>query len=234
MSYLDRKLDPAEKPALVGRCLTGTRKAFLLKVETWLASKKLPDHILTSADDEGSTDDKGTIDESADDESADDESPDSECADDKLLNMLWISGAPGAGKSALASTIISKLLNHKCATFFIKRGATNPRTIWPSIARQLADLDRGVKLDLLKLLSGDAGYAYPQGASVEDQFRQLICEPLKRNFADGPTSSRRIVIIIDALDECNKSNQGDWRAFLDTIVKWSNVLPTACKLVVTS
>ncbi len=50
-------------------------------------------------------------------------------------------------------------------------------------------------------------------------------------------SSRKIVVVIDALDECDDSDvraREDWREFLNTIVTWSKDLPPSCKLVVTS
>jgi len=156
---------------------------------------------------------------------------------DKMLNVLWVSGAPGAGKTACASTIISDLLKKKCAKFFVKRGhpyLMNPHTIWPSIASQLAELDRGVKLDLLEFLSGDDGHTYPRDAKIDDQFCKLICEPLKAQFLDNPMSYTRVVVVIDALEEFNTDNEDEWRDFLGTIVTWSTELPHTCKLVVTS
>lgn len=145
-------------------------------------------------------------------------------------NVLWISGAPGAGKSALASTIISELLNHERATLFIDRYDTaDPGGIWRTIARHHAERDRRVKLDLLEFLLGDVYHA-----SIEDHFRQLIFEPLKRNFPDGPTSSRRIVVVIDISGVRDPDDQDGWDAFWDTIVKWSKELPTTCKLVIAS
>ncbi len=110
----------------------------------------------------------------------------------------------------------------------------DPRTIWRSIAYKLAELDRGVKLDILEVLSGDDGHAYPEDAKVEDQFCKLIFKPLYKHFPAGPTSSRSIVVVIDALDECDESCQEDVQKFLSTIVEWSEKLSQACKLVVTS
>lgn len=156
-------------------------------------------------------------------------------------NVLWVSGAPGAGKTAVASTIVNILLRDKsfesydCAKFFIKRAKSdlrNPRKIWRSIAFQLVEMHRDVKVEILDVMTGKSGRTYPEDAKVEDQFGQLICEPLKRLITTR-ASSQRIVVVIDALDECDMGNKDEWRAFLDSIVKWSKDLPTACKLVIT-
>ncbi len=144
-----------------------------------------------------------------------------------MPNVLWVSAAPGAGKTALASTIVDNLLrdtsyeSYDCAKFFIKRaesGLRDPRMIWRSIAFQLAEMYRGVKVDILDVMAGQSGRIYPGDAKVKDQFRQLIYEPLKKHFSSA-TASRKIVIIIDALDECDESHKEDVREFLETIVE---------------
>ncbi len=148
-------------------------------------------------------------------------------------NVLWVSGAAGAGKTALASTIVAKVLKNDCVKFFIKsREASlrDPRIVWRSVAFELAKLHRGFKVQILDAVSGRSYGANHEHAKVGDQFRELICEPLKTYFA-SPTSSQNIVIVIDALDECDEGLQ---REFLETIVEWSKKLPQACKLLVTS
>ncbi|KLO19527.1 hypothetical protein SCHPADRAFT_65910 [Schizopora paradoxa] len=247
MSYLERKLRPVNLP-LVDGCLKGTREAFLSSVKIWSLSKKSLDDIATNIyqmayEQSPLSDlDKSNISmfcrhfhvviSRLRGSGIDGKRSTSLLSAEEDSNVLWLTGAPGAGKTAMASTVISKVLRHKCAKFFIKRGATDPRTIWPSIAYGLADLSRGVKLDILDILSGDARHAYPAGASIEDQFRQLICGPLKRNF--DSTLLKRIVVVIDALDECDMGSREQWAAFLDTIIKWRKEVPIHCKLIVTS
>lgn len=205
-SFLHRKLEPPKQLPIDDGCLPGTRKTVLSDMDAWLRNYE-----------------------------------------DR--NVLWVSGVPGAGKSAVASTIVRKLLGsedyptHNSAKFFIKRGnATleDPRVIWRSIANDLAEMSRtdqwyrSIKLDILEVMSRKSSALYPHDISIEEQFRALICEPLKSLFAHGPTSPRRIVVVIDALDECNTDNGDEWLAFLDTIIKWSEELPKTCKLLVTS
>ncbi|KLO15485.1 hypothetical protein SCHPADRAFT_263560 [Schizopora paradoxa] len=161
-------------------------------------------------------------------------------------NVLWISGNPGAGKTAIASEIVRKKnldpSSDGCVEFFIKRGRPaldDPRTIWRSIAMGLVSLfsttdmwHRSIKADILEVVTPNAGHLYPKNVSIDDQFRDLICRPLNNLFE--LTTSRRIVIVIDALDECSLSDTDQWSEFLGTVVKWSTELPKGCKLVLTS
>ncbi|KLO19716.1 WD40 repeat-like protein [Schizopora paradoxa] len=161
---------------------------------------------------------------------------------DDAPNVFWISGAPGAGKTALASTIvqtISRTNPDNCETyhhvsFFIKRRDANlrdPRSIWRSIAFELTEIYRGVKVDILEVLSETNNCADPKMLSIEDQFRDLILKPLKSKFLQDP---HKLVVVIDALDECVMEDQDHQCAFLDTIEEWCIVLPPECKLVVSS
>ncbi len=147
-------------------------------------------------------------------------------------NVLWISGAPGAGKSTISTTIVEK---HKCARFFVKRGATeelrNPRAIWRTIAFALARKHHGVEDDIVKMLSEKE--EYPNDAKVADQFRDLIEEPLRKHAEAPSAGSPYAVIVIDALDECLTSDDDDWKDLLRTLADWRD-LPPNVKLLVTS
>ncbi|KLO15491.1 hypothetical protein SCHPADRAFT_263677 [Schizopora paradoxa] len=213
MSFLRNKLEPSDQLRMDNGWMDGSRETVMSTVDTWLESCDEP-------------------------------------------NVLWLSGAPGAGKSAIASIIVKKLHDsssefdktYNCAKFFIKRGHTtldDPRTIWRSIAMGLVDSSltdrwyRSLKVDVLEVMTQRVSNLYPKDVSIEDQFRDLICRPLNNLFklTAGPSSSRRVVVVIDALDECNLSdteNQEQWSAFLGTVVRWSTELPKTCKLFLTS
>ncbi|KLO19718.1 hypothetical protein SCHPADRAFT_898656 [Schizopora paradoxa] len=208
MTFLRRKLKPSEQTPIDGGCMKGTRKTVLSNLDEWLDSTDVP-------------------------------------------NLFWISGAPGAGKTAIASTVVRKLLQDgsetfkffDCVKFFIKRGHAplkDPRVIWRTIAYELVDLSRSepwyrdYKIEILDVMSKKSGRAFPDIVSIEDQFDSLIREPFERLFTRASPTSRRLVIIIDALDECSTDDNDEWLAFLDTIAKWSADLPRACKLIVTS
>ncbi len=151
-------------------------------------------------------------------------------------NVLWISGAPGAGKSAISTTIVEK---HKCARFFVKRSATeelrNPRAIWRTIASELASMHSGLEDDIVEVLSEKekSTREYPKDAKVRDQFRDLIEAPLRKH-AEAPSAGPLFaMIVIDALDECLSTDDDDWNDLLRTLAGWRN-LPPNVKLLVTS
>ncbi len=151
-------------------------------------------------------------------------------------NVLWISGAPGAGKSAISTTIVEK---HKCARFFVKRSATeelrNPRSIWRTVASELASMHSGLENDIMEVLSKKekSTREYPKDAKVQDQFRDLIKSPLVKHAGSPSADSPFAVIVIDALDECLTTDDDDWNDLLRTLADWRS-LPANVKLLVTS
>ncbi|KLO19719.1 WD40 repeat-like protein [Schizopora paradoxa] len=157
-------------------------------------------------------------------------------------NVLWLRGAPGTGKTAVASSIIEDILHYNCAKFFIKRGQTalmNPRNIWRTIAFQFASMHGGVRADINAFLSGRDAAAYPDNARVDDQFRRLMLDPIKKRFGYTPVSPliHGIVVVVDGLDECaldSPRSRKDWLEFLRTIDQWNSEMPRPCRLIVTS
>ncbi|KLO11071.1 WD40 repeat-like protein [Schizopora paradoxa] len=144
-------------------------------------------------------------------------------------NVFWISGAPGAGKSTISTTIVKEILTHKCARFFVKRSATpelrDPRRIWPTIAFALAGMHRHVKDEIVDVLGKKA--ECPKDVEVGDQFHDLLVTPFQRL-----AESSSVVVVIDALDECRTSDD-DWNHLLATLARWSE-LPSNVKLIITS
>ncbi len=149
--------------------------------------------------------------------------------DPTLSNTLWIFGAPGAGKSAIATTLVREFSETRlCATFFAKRDIADrrdPRRVWRTLAYGLAGLHIGLKGSIMEALSNQSNYS--QSASIEDQFHDLIVKTMQ----DQQCLS--VVIIIDALDECFTEDNEHWRAFLQTVAGWADQ-PWAYRLVVTS
>lgn len=147
-------------------------------------------------------------------------------------NILWISSSPGAGKSALAKSLVEKLEDEGrlASCFFFKRGhddLSNPTVVWRTIAFDLTKFHPGLKARILETLKSTSWNDF----SIRNDFRRFIKGSLTKN--DGEPYP---VIILDALDECgcDKSQSEQRRLFFDTLVEWSRDFPQWCKLIVTS
>ncbi|KIM74988.1 hypothetical protein PILCRDRAFT_79445 [Piloderma croceum F 1598] len=149
-------------------------------------------------------------------------------------NILWLSGSPGAGKSTIASSLVSKL-TERCqlgSHFFFKRGdvaLSDPASVWRTVASDLAQFDLSFANNLVQVL--EAQKVNPGIADITLHFRYLIAEPLMKSY--DPSSHTIPVIVIDALDECDGGSQTTQRrAFMDTLTEWSR-LPKIFKIITT-
>jgi len=111
--------------------------------------------------------------------------------------VFWLNGLAGTGKSTIARTIAeTSLLDGKLgASFFCSRGSedrSNLKTIFPTLARQLAYWHSAFRQELLQVLRHN-----PKAAEegLDLQMKELIVHPLK-------AANIQTLIIIDALDEC--------------------------------
>ncbi|PPQ92644.1 hypothetical protein CVT25_014360 [Psilocybe cyanescens] len=120
--------------------------------------------------------------------------------------VMWLYGAAGAGKSAIAQTIAEILDDQHfvLASFFFwrydpQRGTA--KLLVTTLAYQLA-----VKLPLV--FRERLGLAFENDPlittrSLEAQFKTLIREPLLELVHSGFSTNNHIVVIIDGLDECD-------------------------------
>ncbi|KAJ7186070.1 hypothetical protein C8R46DRAFT_860346, partial [Mycena filopes] len=120
--------------------------------------------------------------------------------DDTDDRVLWLHGAAGAGKSAIAQDFASRCQEEGIlgASFFFKRG-TSDRATWkglfPTIAYQLAvsfgelagPIQHTIERDRLTV-----------GQAMRHQMRKLLTTP----FREAPPLSMSPIIVIDGLDEC--------------------------------
>jgi len=120
--------------------------------------------------------------------------PDSKC-------IFWLNGMAGTGKSTISRTIARDLAEKKrlAASFFFTRGKrdiSHAGMFFTTIAAQLA-----ISLPVLRSSISDAidnnAHIFQQGP--REQWNQLILNPLK----NAPTQSVQLVVVIDALDECD-------------------------------
>jgi hypothetical protein len=148
-------------------------------------------------------------------------------------NILWITGIPGAGKSALASSIVSRLRDERRlgSSFFFRRGdavLSDPVALWRTVAHDLAQRDSTFANFLVEALQ--EGRVDLERSDIDLHFKILIMEPLTKTY----THSTPFVIVIDALDECDydHSREAQRKALMDTFIQWSQ-LPKGFKLIIT-
>ena len=121
--------------------------------------------------------------------------------------MFWLSGWAGTGKSIIARTISREYYDRGrqgknfFASFFFSRGEedlSDAGKFVTSIAMQLANSPvLGERIH--EAISGDDRIA---NKILDDQWKQLVIEPLSK--LDTKPVCATLVLVIDALDECDK------------------------------
>src|SRR5258706_13712637 len=150
------------------------------------------------------------------------------CGNVDHAQMALLTAVAGAGKSTVAHTIA-----HSCAerdvllsSFFFKEGRiTSLKYLWSGVARSLAIRSKSYRETLTSVLQKDPSIA---AAAFDQQFRKLILEPLRHG---APTADSPLIIVIDALDECDQdASQTLSKLLRDSVPK----LPRCFKFFVTS
>ncbi|KAJ4248091.1 hypothetical protein NW762_012861 [Fusarium torreyae] len=138
--------------------------------------------------------------------------------------IFWLNGMAGTGKSTISRTVARSYFERGdlCGSFFFKRGETdrgNLNKLMPTLAYQLALSMPKVAFFIKKTLD-----AYPTiiGKSVKEQFEKLVLEPLSEAAATA-TASSSVVMVIDALDECDQ--EADIRLLVNIFSQAKTLLP---------
>jgi hypothetical protein len=116
--------------------------------------------------------------------------------------IFWLNGMAGTGKSTISRTVARKFDENGQlgASFFFKRGPGdrgNAKMLFTTIAHQLTYSIPEVVPSLEKAIRD--GFD-PGSQSFEQQFKNFILDPL----AAVSTNGRHIIIVLDALDECEQ------------------------------
>jgi hypothetical protein len=136
--------------------------------------------------------------------------------DQQSKPILWLNGMAGTGKSTISRTIAKARSegNSLAASFFFKRGERDRGSLIkfvPSLARQLAKRIAGLAQLIASAIDADPDLI---GKDVTKQFTELIQGPLfQLNKAESMPS--RLVIVIDALDECQ--GEEEIRSLIDIL-----------------
>ncbi|VUC27965.1 unnamed protein product [Clonostachys rosea] len=131
--------------------------------------------------------------------------PDSD-GDKKAKTIFWLNGMAGTGKSTIARTVAARLLQDQggqrlAATFFFSRSETDRRKaglLFGTIAGQLADGSPAYRDALFSALGDDPEISR---RALREQWEKLILQPLT-----AAKETRTIVLVIDALDECESED----------------------------
>ncbi|CAE6404198.1 unnamed protein product [Rhizoctonia solani] len=125
--------------------------------------------------------------------------------DPQTPNIYWMSGMAGTGKTTIAYTFAESLKAHGLlgGSFFCTRTSSECQDvarIIPTIAYQLARYSMSFQVAVVEVLGRDPDIGT---RAITEQFERLIKEPLGRVKDDIPDG---LVVMIDALDECNSAN----------------------------
>lgn len=151
--------------------------------------------------------------------------PDGKC-------ILWLCGMAGTGKSSIARTVAYDLDKRRRlgASFFFKRGEGdrgNASLFFPTIARQLADMVPDLGCSIAEALNADS---FLCERNLQEQFEKLLSQPLLR--AAHRLMPSGIVLVIDALDECERTE--DIRTILQLLAQMENTPSLRLRIFVTS
>jgi hypothetical protein len=126
--------------------------------------------------------------------------------DPKGKLVWWLAGKTGTGKSTLARTVAANLSAKQqlSACFFFSRNhqsCHDASTFVTSIAYQLGKASPVLAKAMSAAIAKDGDLAkLEKGRS--SQWERLVLEPL--SFLRTGTGPQRVVVVVDALDECNE------------------------------
>jgi NACHT domain len=143
--------------------------------------------------------------------------------------IFWLKGLAGTGKSTIARTIASKfdVKQRLGASFFFARGQGDrghAKMFFTTLAFQLSALSESLGYTISEAIGASQDIVNKR---CNEQWRHLICEPLEKFPFHRP-----MVIVIDALDECD--NEQDVRELLRVISQVESIHACSLRFFITS
>ncbi|KAJ5701262.1 hypothetical protein N7488_008810 [Penicillium malachiteum] len=145
--------------------------------------------------------------------------------------IFWLNGMAGTGKSTIARTVAesSKEGGQLGASFFFKKGEPgrgNASLFISTIVKQLMAHSQQLTLAVLQAIDKDPDIALK---ALREQFEKLLLEPLQSVQSRSTTT---MVIVIDALDECDSAEQ--IRTILEYLPRVQSPIGIRLKIFLTS
>lgn len=153
-------------------------------------------------------------------------------------SIFWLSGWAGIGKSTISRTVAEWLAGQGGlggvdlgASFFFKRGEGDRGSasrFFPTIARELVLKIPGLDASVAEVVTTDPLIF---DKALGEQFDKLIYQPLRQMKFIASISST-FIVIVDALDECEKER--DVKVIIDLWSRLAHLTTVRLKLFLTS
>jgi hypothetical protein len=155
--------------------------------------------------------------------------------EDQARAIFWLNGMAGTGKSTISRTIARHFADHHRlgASFFFKRGEGDRGKVtkfFTTIARQLVSAVPAVAVHIKNALESDPDVV---GKIMREQFEKLVLEPMSKIIITPNTPpASGIVIVIDALDECEHDE--DVKLIINLFSRVKSLKSLRLRILVTS
>ncbi|XTI87333.1 putative WD-repeat protein [Cenococcum geophilum] len=147
--------------------------------------------------------------------------------------IFWLRGLAGTGKSTIARTIAHYYHDRRrlAASFFFSRDiggdVRHARKFFTSIATQLAHTSDPLGDYICDAIRQNSEIV---NRAPQEQWRQLILEPLLKRKSGAPQLS--LVLVVDALDECE--NDDDVRTIVHLLSEARSLRKVRLRILITS
>jgi hypothetical protein len=148
--------------------------------------------------------------------------------------IFWLNGLAGTGKSTIARTIAREYYDQKRlgASFFFSKGGgdvSRASKFFTSIAVQLADKSPSLKRHICNAIKEHNDIAK---RALRDQWRELVLQPLSK--LDGNLSHSSLLLVVDALDECEGDKDKDIREIVKLLSEAPSLKTVRLRILLTS
>lgn len=147
--------------------------------------------------------------------------------------IFWLNGMAGTGKSTISRTVAQNFADkgELGASFFFKRGEGDrghAGMLFATIATQLVQKLPSLAPHVQNTIETDPGIS---GKALKQQFDALVLQPLGKIRTDRQKSSS-IVVVVDALDECDREE--DVRTMIRLFSQVKHITSVQLKFFLTS